>query len=468
MIKNLLLLFNVAALIIYKSFFADGLTITSNFPTNIKPGSSFNVELIIKKDEVAGFAKFQQELPPGFTATAIETKTGSFSFTDQTVKIIWMSLPSDSEFKISYKVVVDPGANGSFMVNGKFSYIENNEKKTFNIEPREVKIESETSAVNNQNSSETTSQNNNNESASSDATANQNQQQGENAINNTANENTSPTSTESSFTTQPGDVICKRNVPASITSEDFLVEVTIQKGDISGFAKLEESIPQGFTATGVETRNAVFSFVDQKAKFLWMNLPTEREFKVSYRVKASLGVTPASYNIDGLFSYLINDITQKSTIPPSSFGFKLSAPPTDLANTNNQKESNQNQGTTESKTSAGSTSTEKKSSPPSLTNTPTASKGVNYRVQVSATRKQVEPSVFKSAYQLNEEIFAETHEGWYKFTVGGYNEYKSARDRRVELNANKDIPGPFVAAYNNGKRITVQEALMITSQKWVR
>jgi hypothetical protein len=58
-------------------------------------------------------------------------------------------------------------------------------------------------------------------------------------------------------------------------------------------------------------------------------------------------------------------------------------------------------------------------------------------------------------------------QGFTKYTVGSHKEYKSAHDAR-EVIKSKGVVGPFVTAYNTGKRITVQEALMITSQKWFR
>ena len=59
------------------------------------------------------------------------------------------------------------------------------------------------------------------------------------------------------------------------------------------------------------------------------------------------------------------------------------------------------------------------------------------------------------------------HEGWHKFTVGQFNRYKEARNHRENVRSNNKIVGPFVTAYNQGTRITVQEALMITKQQWV-
>ena len=54
-----------------------------------------------------------------------------------------------------------------------------------------------------------------------------------------------------------------------------------------------------------------------------------------------------------------------------------------------------------------------------------------------------------------------------KYTVGGFDKYKSARDKRQKLSPH-DLPGPFVTAYNAGERISMQEALMVANQNWIK
>ena len=66
-------------------------------------------------------------------------------------------------------------------------------------------------------------------------------------------------------------------------------------------------------------------------------------------------------------------------------------------------------------------------------------------------------------------VSIERHEGWIKYVTGKHSDYRSAHDQRDGfVRAGHNFRGPFVTAYNNGDRITVQEALMITHQKWVQ
>ena len=101
---------------------------------------------------------------------------------------------------------------------------------------------------------------------------------------------------------------------------------------------------------------------------------------------------------------------------------------------------------------------------------PVPENGVTYKVQICAGHLPVEPnSYFKSAFSFSEgPIMLENHEGWIKYTIGGFDTYKTARTRRNVVTDGYELPGPFVSAYNDGTRITVQEALMISNQKWIQ
>jgi hypothetical protein len=143
MIKHFVLCFLILVTV---GAFAQDLTATQSVPASAAPGSSFTVEININRGSINGFMKFFQELPPGFTATEIDSKGGSFSFADNGAKVVWIAPPNEATYTVSYKVTVPVDASGPQVFNAKFSYINNNERKIFDFEPKTISIEGSASA----------------------------------------------------------------------------------------------------------------------------------------------------------------------------------------------------------------------------------------------------------------------------------------------------------------------------------
>jgi len=128
-------LFSIAALLISGTLMAQ-VTVKTKLPATAVPGGNFTVEINIAKSDVSGFAKLQQQLPPGFTAEAKETANATFSFKDQKVKFLWMALPNE-DFKVSYNVAVDASLSGNQIIDGTFAYIKDNETEKLVI-PKDI------------------------------------------------------------------------------------------------------------------------------------------------------------------------------------------------------------------------------------------------------------------------------------------------------------------------------------------
>ena len=140
--KKLLTIFSLLGV---TAFYAQ-ITITANIPA-ISAGSSVEAEIKISKGTVANFAKYQMDVPAGIIVSAVDAKSGNFTFDNQRAKIVWVSIPSDAEFTIKLKIQAASNAPNPSVFNQKFYYLENSEKKEAEAPPVSVTINGGSGAV---------------------------------------------------------------------------------------------------------------------------------------------------------------------------------------------------------------------------------------------------------------------------------------------------------------------------------
>ena len=116
------------------------ITITANLPAEISANATIESEIKINKGAVNNFAKYQMDVPPGYSVASVDVKGGNFTFENQRAKIVWVSVPSDAEFAIKFKITAGPDAAGSGTFAQKFYYLENSEKKEIEATPITVTI----------------------------------------------------------------------------------------------------------------------------------------------------------------------------------------------------------------------------------------------------------------------------------------------------------------------------------------
>ncbi len=80
--------------------------------------------------------------------------------------------------------------------------------------------------------------------------------------------------------------------------------------------------------------------------------------------------------------------------------------------------------------------------------------GTVLRVQLGAYKKRLSKSVFKN---VNDLIEIKTEDGLYKYMTGSFTSFDAAAKHKTDMLLN-GYPGAFIAAYKNGKRITLEEA----------
>ncbi len=228
---------------------------------------------------------------------------------------------------------------------------------------------------------------------------------------------------------------CQREIKRT-EAGDYEVELEIDPGALYGFGGVKENIPDGFVAKIIESSDAIEKLEQEKGQmiFTWLELPTLGEkIKIKYILK-QVDPNAKIYDIDGFFwaEYMIVDNKSVEYYIPTTdkYGLEQKLP-------------------------------EIKDTTPSITD-------VTYKVQIMAAHKVVGKAYFQRVHKFNQDFSVEEHEGWQKYIIENYPEYQFARDRREQLRKSTNLPKPFVTAYNKNKRITVQEALMLSNQDWVK
>lgn len=448
----------------------DGVVITHNMPSSIKPGETVNVELKIKKSGVTGFAKFNLDLPEGFTIKEKENAGSSFSQQGTIAKWVWTVLPAGEEMVLKFSMTAGTEVQGAKSIGGKFSYILNNEKAVKEMETHSIQVgEGSPAIAENQKEKEQ-----NKISASSDSNQN------------SVRDSLTNAQTYSEPLSQPE---ITRKVE-KISDLEYRIYLTIKKGkNISGFAKFSDNLPENMNARALQTDGASFSIADYRVKFVWVNVPEKDVLSISYVLTGKPSDT--DYLL-GEWVYLENDQSKKVTL--TKWTWKDAPQQTELAdkNTDNQKNESQNNlnpnneptrtdkqednktkevvQNNENKTNQevvniGETKTTNEQS--TTSNAKSGNALVVFKVQVGAFRTPVQsPAVFAKNRSLGQTPITEMADGYTKYIIGKYGEYKSARDKRESVRTT--VPGAFVVAYNGPTRITVQEALMISNQQWIR
>jgi hypothetical protein len=457
------------------SWFPDqDIDVKMEVPTEVRAGDEFMVTLQINKGDLESFSRYTQSLPYGLQAERVSTANADFSFDDQRIRIIWLKLPPDDRITVTYKIDVDPRLTGSFEMAGDFAFVTQNERKILSVEsghmieiiPDSTIAESERVDINDF-------------------------------------QILAAQEREGGFK----NMEVERREPFKSGPFEFTVVLDVQKGNLSKFAKIEEYIPEGFRVVEGESKDGIFSFNQGVVKILWMNLPEEPEFSVSYRIVPDPGKDIEDFEASGTFSYITGNETKAINIEDKA------APPVDVAeiveegedvtpvelpdpDTTETQEDIPGEEELADNTETSITQTEESDIEEDISDEPLArttppveeeniepsvktnmgessymlkpEAGVYYRVQLAAGHNEIRIEPYFNRRKVEKDVKMEFHEGWRKYTAGSYDVYKSARDYRNQVWAETPIDGAFVTAYRNGDRITVQEALMITNQEWYR
>ncbi len=357
-------------------------SVTTKIPPTVKPGGEFNVELNISKGDVTGFAKLQQDLPTGFTAMPGESANSTFSFKDRKVKFLWMALPSTTDIKVSYKVVVDASVSGNQIMEGNFSFIRNNETEKF-VLPKDIIVVSSDPTAASQNA----------------AVANQameDQKRKEEAAAATR------AAAQAEEAAKPAEIATSQEVAKPAESTNTNAQ------EASNTAAESTSTQESSSQPASSTSAADAQVAEEKRA---------TEVKKSQDAKAAADQEAQRKQAEQAKAQESKPVVKSQPARASSSASELKSKP-----------------------------------------------GLVFRVQIAAGPKSTESALFASKHNISDAISVENHEGLSKYVVGEFGSYRPAKTYSNELRDTNGVAGPFVTAYNNGVRITVQEALNIAGQ----
>ena len=459
MIKSItavLLLFLGTAMLLAQ----DPVSVKMTVPSVVGAGQEFRVSITIDKGDLEEFSRLQQELPAGLEAEQENSGSADYSFDNQRVRFIWLKLPSENPILLNYKVKVNERLKGTFTLGGEFSYVENNERKSVNLQTENINITpSPTIAADKQIE---------------------------------IGSFTSALAAEQASSPAVSTVSCIRQTPyKSRTGNDIIVNLLVYKRDMNKFAKIEEQIPPGFEAVVMESREGLFTFKEGVVKFVWMNLPEDPGFTVSYRLIPDPSKSLENLKISGSLSYILEgrnisvEVAQKdvylSGISSANIealmvsletGEKLPASRPAQAEPKDVKPPPVKEVKTPVKEKEPVVKEEvpvvKEEKPAGIPSSgiPQSQQlpvqtGIYYRVQLAASSRFSDANKEFAAYNLSRPVLVERHNGMYKYTAGSFSTYSQASDFRSTV-LSKGIRGAFIVAYKDGKRINVIDARKAT------
>ncbi|MFM7106958.1 MAG: hypothetical protein ACKOW8_15725, partial [Flavobacteriales bacterium] len=453
------------------AFFSDDVRVESNLPGEMISGRRHLIEVEIAKGSLQGFSKLELSVPTGFSVLPSDIQGASFTFSGGRARFVWMEMPPNETFTVSYFIESEPNREGIFEISGVFSYVNENIRKDLKIPSRQIKLVPMQNVVMQEHNLK-----------------------------------------------DDVELVCERYVTRMNESE-FQVRLVVRNNQIKGFGKVLETLPSGCVARKLNDGGSVVTQDANTIKFVWFEVPDAATFEVSYLV--SCPVPCEEINIQGQISYtenrkpftidvvnvesatalakssqeITNDKMPGSAEEVTSQGntvtdaaSKVDAAEAVTKNTESETQvtdkvqqanssipvAEQSQGSSKND-SAGNTSAnadarlatnDREKSASNIVSEP--ARGVTYSVQILAAHRIVEKTYFNTRHGYSGGYNIENHDGWVKYVAGKYDAYTDARAAREGLKQeSRDLPGPFVTAYQDGERISVQEALLVSNQRWI-
>ncbi len=286
-----------------------------------------------------------------------------------------------------------------------------------------------------------------------------------------------------SFTAVFSQITITSNLPANInTGASIDAEVKINKGTVSNFAKYQMDVPAGYVVSAIEVKGGNFTFENQRAKIVWVSIPSDPEISIKLKVQAnSDAANPGTFSqkfyylennekkeVDGGNNVItiggggaavaVNTTTETKPVETKvveTVVTETKPVETKVVETVTQTKTVETKvvetkpvETKKVETVTSSKVTNNNSTTSARVNSSSASEaGMTFRVQLGAFA--IEPS--KNKFAAAGSVKIDLINGMYKVTTGNFTSKEEAIKFRDQLQV-KGFSG-FVAKYKDGKRI---------------
>lgn len=439
----------VFLLLLAVSLSGQDVQISMDHPEMVNAGEDFEVTVSIKKGSLTDYSRFSQDLPLGLSASNLSSPNADFSFDEQRVRIIWLKLPDGDEVKVSYLISVDARLKGEVKLTGVFAYVVNDERKflTFDNQPYITIVP--------------------NSSINQSMVVDIKDFKG----------GTTPAVPATAVTEEQGFAMAVRQQPELLNSGAYRIHLLIKNPGGSRYAKVEETIPEGYTFEEVESSGGIVSHAASTVKFIWMSMPSQSEFEVVYHLVPLQDQTQGNMTVDGLLTYtsasenrVVEIVEVDASLEDLSTAQKRdllatgNIPPSARISTSSRRETR----------TTPPARTETRTTPPVRTETRTETRptesssagviantkvldpgtGTYFRVQITANRTAFDATSFYRQAGVTREVLVEQHNGYYKYTVGPFQTYEQALMYVEQVNSLEEVEGAFVVGYRNGSRVS--------------
>lgn len=314
----------------------------------------------------------------------------------------------------------------------------------------------------------------------------------------------------------PEQISLEHTIPGSILNEEEKeFTLTLNKGTLIGPARINIEIRKsGIDINAIELSGAELLKEGDIHSIVWTELPASPAINLKLRLKGHRFFT-GIFTVLVSFSYIeegssrekelarkeLRVISSGKSQSTASTGTKTGTTTSTSGGTSNttttgttttgstttgSTTTNENStGTTSGNTGTSNTTTSTSTGNTGTTGTVTENKtmidpitkkagtpirdastipGLFFRVQVAASHFLVTQEYFTDRYKFDEQLYVDNVDGWVKYTVGDFKTVEEALAKKATL-VSFPFKGPFLVAFNDGKRIPIYSARQLSTFK---